>query len=72
MGAHKAYLFGRTLDRFEVAIASELQAEILNKCQLQAVSPSQTIHDWINNFRGRPRVAIVPDANTTFFITGAE
>jgi lactate racemase len=72
MGAHKAYLFGRTLDTFEVAIASELQAEILSKCQLRAVSPSQTIHDWVNNFRGRPRVAIVPDANTTFFITGAE
>jgi nickel-dependent lactate racemase len=72
MGAHKAYLFGRTLDSFEVAIASELQAEILSKCQLQAVSPSQTIHDWVSNFRGRPRVAIVPDANTTFFITGTE
>lgn len=72
MGAHKAYLFGSTLGCFEVAIASELQAEILRKCQLQAVSPSQTIHDWVNNFRGRPRVAIVPDANTTFFITGTE
>jgi lactate racemase len=72
MGAHKAYLFARTLDRFEVAIASELPQTILNRCQLRAAFLPETIEKWVSGFPGRPRVAVVPNANTTFFITGTE
>ncbi|MBM3302277.1 MAG: nickel-dependent lactate racemase, partial [Deltaproteobacteria bacterium] len=34
MGAHKAFLFARTLDRFEVAMASDLDSQTLKKCHL--------------------------------------
>jgi nickel-dependent lactate racemase len=68
MGAHKAYLFGRTLDSFDVAIASELADEILNRCLLRSAEPQAQVQQWIEEFEGRPRVAVVPNANTTYFI----
>ena len=68
MGAHKAFLFARTLDSFDVALASDLDAETLGKCHLRAVEPSAVVREWVDAFEGRPRVAVVPNANTTFFI----
>ncbi len=67
MGAHKAYLFGRTLSRFDVAVFSELDPGVLRKCHLRAADPSEIIKEWVNNFDGRPRIGIVPNANTTYF-----
>jgi nickel-dependent lactate racemase len=67
IGAHKAYLFGRTLANFDVAVASDLDPDILRKCHLRAADPSVVIRDWVEHFQGRPRVAIVPSANTTYF-----
>lgn len=71
MGAHKAYLFARTLDSFDVAVASDLDAETLRQCHLRGVEPSEVVREWVEDFEGVPRVAVVPDANTTFFINGA-
>lgn len=68
MGAHKAYLFGRTLDSFDVAISSELAAEVLDRCLLRSVEPEAQIRRWIDEFEDRPRVAVILNANTTFFI----
>jgi lactate racemase len=68
MGAHKAFLFARTLDSFDVALASDLDAETLSKCHLRAVEPSTVVRKWVDAFEGRPRVAVIPNANTTFFI----
>ena len=67
MGAHKAYLFGRTLSRFDVAVFSELDAGVLQKCHLRAADPSEIISEWVENFDGRPRIGIIPNANTTYF-----
>lgn len=67
MGAHKAYLFGRTLARYNVAISSDLDAGILRKCHLRAADPSRVIAEWIGDFEGRPRVGVIPNANTTYF-----
>ena len=67
MGAHKAYLFGRTLSEFEVAISSELDAGVLQKCHLRAAEPSKVIGEWVANFEGRPKIGIIPNANTTYF-----
>lgn len=67
MGAHKAFLFARTLTNFEVAMVSNLDPDIMKKCQLQAVDPDVVIRKWVGGFRGRPRVAVVPNANTTYF-----
>ncbi len=68
MGAHKAYLFGRTLTGFDVAIASELEKATLDNCLLRQADPQTQLTQWIEEFDGRPKVAVVPNANTTFFI----
>ncbi|MEW6265934.1 MAG: nickel-dependent lactate racemase [Thermodesulfobacteriota bacterium] len=67
MGAHKAYLFGRTLSRYEVAIESEMSAEDLRRCYLAPRPAQETLDRWLAERPGRPRVAVVPNANTTYF-----
>ena len=67
MGAHKAYLFGRTLVSYDVAVFSELNSDILKRCHLRAADPSAVIAEWLEEFEGRPALAVVPNANTTFF-----
>jgi len=67
MGAHKAYLFGRTLVNFDVAVFSDLDPGILRKCHLRAADPASVIHEWVATFSGTPRVAVIPNANTTYF-----
>ncbi|NNK14913.1 MAG: nickel-dependent lactate racemase [Desulfofustis sp.] len=67
MGAHKAYLFGRTLNEFDVAVSSELDAGVLHTCQLRAADPSKVVGEWVDNFQGTPRVGVIPNANTTYF-----
>jgi nickel-dependent lactate racemase len=67
MGAHKAYLFGRTLVSYDVAVCSELDAGILGKCHLRAADPATVLEEWVEEFEGAPRLAIIPNANTTYF-----
>ena len=67
MGAHKAYLFGRTLANYDVAVLSDLDPAILRKCQLRAAEPSKIISEWVDRFEYKPQLAIIPDANTTYF-----
>ena len=67
MGAHKAYLFGRTLSEFDVAVSSELDAGVLHTCHLRSADPSRVVGEWVDNFEGSPRVGVIPNANTTYF-----
>ncbi|MBW2437792.1 MAG: nickel-dependent lactate racemase [Deltaproteobacteria bacterium] len=67
MGAHKAYLFGRTLADFDVAIASDLDPGVLRKCHLRAAEPTVIVNEWLEAFSTPPRIAVVPNANTTYF-----
>jgi lactate racemase len=67
MGAHKAYLFGRTLVNYDVAVFSDLDPGILSRCHLRAADPASIIAEWVAEFQGTPRLAIVPNANTTYF-----
>ena len=67
MGAHKAYLFGRTLANYDVAVLSDLDPTILRKCQLRAADPSKVISEWVDSFETRPQLAVIPNANTTYF-----
>lgn len=67
MGAHKAYLFGRTLSQFDVAVCSELDRGVLQKCHLRAADPSKVIAEWLGNAVGNQKVGIIPNANTTYF-----
>ena len=67
MGAHKAFLFARTLVAFDVSIASDIQPEILSKCHLKACNPQETIEKLVEGFLGHPTLAVIPNANTTYF-----
>ncbi|MGD9331555.1 MAG: nickel-dependent lactate racemase [Desulfobacterales bacterium] len=67
MGAHKAYLFGRTLARYNVAVFSDLDPGILRKCHLQAADPSRIVSEWVNAMERPPRIGVIPNANTTYF-----
>ncbi|MDJ0781872.1 MAG: nickel-dependent lactate racemase [Desulfosarcinaceae bacterium] len=67
MGAHKAYLFGRTLVDYDVAVFSDLDPGIMGQCHLRAAEPARIIGEWVAAFEGRPQVAVVPYANTTYF-----
>ncbi len=72
MGAHKAYLFGRTLVNYNVAVFSDLDPGILSKCHLRAADPASIIDEWVSSFEGTPRVAVIPNANTTYFYQSEE
>jgi nickel-dependent lactate racemase len=67
MGAHKAYLFGQTLVNFDVAVFSGLDAGVLRQCHLRAADPAAVIEEWVSAFEGTPRLAVIPNANTTYF-----
>jgi nickel-dependent lactate racemase len=72
MGAHKAYLFGQTLVNYDVAVFSDLEPEVLRACHLRAADPATILEEWVSGFHGTPRVAVVPNANTTYFYTKEE
>ena len=67
MGAHKAYLFGTTLVNYDVAVFSELDSATMGQCHLRAADPSTIIGEWLDGFKGKPKLAVIPYANTTFF-----
>lgn len=69
MGAHKAYLFGRTLVNYDVAVFSDLDPAIMRQCHLRAGDPSNIIKEWVEGFEGTPKLAVIPYANTTYFYT---
>jgi hypothetical protein len=52
---------------YDVAVCSELDAGILRKCHLRAADPATVLEDWVEEFEGVPRLAIIPNANTTYF-----
>jgi nickel-dependent lactate racemase len=66
MGAHKAFLFAKTLLNFDVYIASKIRPQLLAKCHLKACHPQQTIDRLIKSFPGQPTIAVIPNANTTY------
>ncbi|MBI5579311.1 MAG: nickel-dependent lactate racemase [Deltaproteobacteria bacterium] len=71
MGAHKAYLFGQTLVNYNVAVFSDLEPGVLRKCHLRAADPATIVAEWVSAFDGTPRLAIIPNANTTYFYESA-
>jgi nickel-dependent lactate racemase len=67
MGAHKAFLFSRTLTRHEVVVVSEMDEATLARCHLQKGEPEETLARWLAAVGPGARVAVVPSANTTYF-----
>jgi len=69
MGAHKAYLYSRTLTRFSVVIDSELDAQTLADCHLSKGNAQETLDRWFQEQPPgfKPKVAVLPNANTSYF-----
>lgn len=67
MGAHKAFLFGRSLARCEVVVDSELDPEILRRCHLTPGKAQPTLDRWLSILPRGGRLAVIPNANTTYF-----
>ena len=72
MGAHKAYLFGQTLVNYNVAVFSDLDPGVLRKCHLRAADPATIVAEWVAAFDATPRLAVIPNANTTYFYQSEE
>lgn len=66
MGAHKAFLFSRTLTGFEVVLHSELDAETLRQCHITKGDAQSTLDYWFSR-TPNARVAVIPNANTLYF-----
>lgn len=69
IGAHKAFLFSRTLTRFTVVVDSEMDVTDLAECHLTKGDAQQTLDGWLSDVPAgkSPRIAVVPNANTTYF-----
>jgi nickel-dependent lactate racemase len=67
MGAHKAFLFARTQVKHEVVLDTELSQAELTPCHLVKGQAQEVIGRWVAAFPGRPRLAVVPAANATYF-----
>lgn len=67
MGAHKAYLFGKTLVDYQVALASDLDPRVVRQCQLTPEDPPVILRQWMDLTGDNPSVAVIPHANTTYF-----
>jgi nickel-dependent lactate racemase len=70
MGAHKAFLFSRTLVDREVRVVSAMDPELLKVCHLAPGDPETTLSKWVAESGAKPRIAVIPNANTTFFSYG--
>jgi lactate racemase len=68
MGAHKAFLFGRSLVHSEVVVHTELDPEVLRRLHLTAGDAQSTLERWLSDLPRGGRVAVVPNANSTYFI----
>ena len=67
MGAHKAFLFARTTTRFTVVLQSDLPQETLAECLLASGSLQETVDAWLSE-KAHPRVAVIKNANSSFFV----
>ncbi len=66
MGAHKAFLFSRTILGYDVAVQSELSKEALAECHLTKAEAQEILNKWISE-NPQARIAVIPNANTMYF-----
>ena len=67
MGAHKAFLWARSLAKAEVHLCSSMEEEL---SRLFMVSPAKTLEEIFGRLEGKypapPRIAVMPKANSTY------
>lgn len=67
MGAHKSYLFGKTLTKYEVVVDSDLPENVLRNCHMSKCNAQEIINQWLEDPSDCPSIAVVPNANITYF-----
>lgn len=70
MGAHKAWLFGKSVLHYEVVLDSHLPPNVVRQCHLEPGDAGKTLARWLADLPHGARVAVVPNANTTYFHQG--
>lgn len=70
MGAHKAWLFGKSVLQYEVVLDSHLPPDVVRQCHLEPGEAGETLERWLSQLPEGARVAVVPNANTTYFHQG--
>jgi len=67
MGAHKAFLWARSLAKAEVHMCSAMGEEL---SRLFMVTPAKTLEEIFSRLRGKyhspPAIAVMPKANSTY------
>ncbi len=66
MGAHKAFMFSRSILNYDVAVHSELSQETLAECHLTKADAQATVDKWLAE-NPNARIALIPNANTMYF-----
>lgn len=66
MGAQRAFRQGRVISGAGPGLDPTFESGVFRNCQLRAADPSTVISEWVNEFQGRPRVAVIPNANNTY------
>jgi len=56
---------------YNVAVFSDLDPGVLRKCHLRAADPATIVAEWVAAFDATPRLAVIPNANTTYFFESA-
>jgi len=41
-------------------------SEVIRKCQFRAADPSTLLAEWVDEFEGRPRIAVIPEGSEIF------
>ena len=67
MGPHKAFLFARVTTQFTVVLQSDLPPETLAECLLTSGPLQETMDGWLAE-KANPRVAVIKNANSSFFV----
>lgn len=66
MGAHKGFLFARATTVHKVVVHSGLDPARLRECLLTPGDMQETVDTWLTEMHN-PRVAVVKNANSSFF-----
>jgi hypothetical protein len=66
MGASQAFRLGRAIGDPGMDPLPAFETGVFRNCQLRAADPSAVIAEWVDEFKGRPRVAVIPNANSTY------
>jgi nickel-dependent lactate racemase len=54
----------------EIDLTVGFDQVVVERCQFRAADPSAIVREWIDDFEGRPRVAVVPDGNAMCCFAG--